>query len=94
MRTPLGGLDAPDRAVVVRGGGDQLAGDDAVGDHPGVGVDVGEERLERLDPLRDAGLDGLPLRRGDHPRHQVERERPLHAADVEGHAGLGVVVGQ
>ena len=26
--------------------------------------------------------------------HQVERERSLDAADVEGHPGLGVVVGQ
>ncbi len=87
-------LDAPDRAVVVAGGGDQLARDDPVGDHPAVGVDVGEERLQGADPLRDTGVDDVPVVGRDDPGHDVQRERSLDATDVEGDAGLRVVVRQ
>ncbi len=59
------------------------ARDHAVGeDLPGV-VHVGEERLERPHPLLDAALDRRPGVHLDHARQDVERERPLLAADVE-----------
>ena len=74
------------------GGGDQLARDDPVGDHPAVGVDVGQERLQGTDPLGDAGVDDVPVVGRDDPGHHVQRERSLDATDVEGHSGLGVVV--
>ena len=90
----VGRADAPDHPVEVRRGGDQLARDDAVADDLGVGVDVVEERLHRPHPLGDAGLDRVPLGGRDHPRHEVQRERSLDAADVEGHPGLRVVAGQ
>ena len=70
-------------AVEVRGRGDQSAGDDAVLEALARPVDVGEERLEGLDPLHDAGLDDLPLRPVDDPGDQVERERPLLARQRE-----------
>ena len=92
-RAPLGAR-CPTPAGGNAGGGDQLARDHAVGEHPPLAVDVGEERLQRPDPLRHAGLDRLPLGRRDDPGHQVERERPLHPADVEGDARLGVILRQ
>ncbi len=70
--------------VVVRRGDDDLARDDAVAEHPALAVDVGEEGLEGAHPLGDAGLDLCPLVRQQHAGHDVEREGPLLAADVEG----------
>ena len=72
-----------------------MRGTHAVGDGPAVpAVHVGEERLERLDPLPHAALDRLPARVVDDPRHDVERERPLLAADVERDALVEVGAGQ
>ena len=45
-------------------------------------------------PLSDAPLDDLPVGGVDHPRHDVERERPLLTADVEGDALVEVGAGQ
>ena len=59
-----------------------------------VAVHVGEEGLERPDPLGDAGLDAHPLVRCDHARNDVERERTLLAGHVEGHALVEVAAGQ
>jgi hypothetical protein len=58
----VAGLDSPDGAVEMVRGGDQLAGNDPIGDHSSVGIDVGKKGLERPYPLGDAGLDDLPFR--------------------------------
>ena len=47
-------------------------------------VDVVDERVERADPLRQPALDRRPLRRGDDPRDEVERERRGRARAVGG----------
>lgn len=47
-------------------------------------VDIGEERFERPDALRDARLSACPLRLVDHPGNGVERERSFLAGEVEG----------
>ena len=80
-RAHTGGL-----AVEVRGGGHHAARDHAVLEHLPDVIDVGQERLERTHPLPDPGVDLLPGLHLDDPRHDVERERPLLTADVEGDA--------
>ena len=86
----VGALQPARHPVEVRRRGDHRRGHDAVVEHlPGV-VDVVEERLERPDPLLDAAVDGRPGVLLDDPRHDVEREGPLLAADVEGDALLEV----
>ena len=67
-------LHAP---VVVRGGHDEPARHDTVGEDLPRAVDVGEEPLERQHPLAHTGVDDRPLVGGDDPRHEVEGERPL-----------------
>ena len=83
MRTPLGGTSP----AAARWKCSQLVtsrrGTHAVADDLGVAVDVGEEHLQRLDALHDAALQLRPLRRADHPGHDVERERPLLARERE-----------
>ena len=74
----------PDRGPLEVGRGhDQAARDDAVGEDPARAVDVGEERLEREHPLADPGLDRRPLLGRQDPGHEVERERPLLARELE-----------
>ena len=79
----VGRDDAHRLAVEVLAGGDQPARDDAVAQDLLLAVDVVEVVLQRLDPLRDAALEPRPLGRRDHPRHQVQRERPLLAGQRE-----------
>ncbi len=55
---------------------------------PARAVDVGEERLEREDPLADAALDRRPLVGGQDPRDEVERERSLLAGELERDPGV------
>ncbi len=71
----VGRDDARGLAVEVLARGDQPARDDAVAQDLLLAVDVVEVVLQRLDPLPDALLEPRPLGGGDHPRHQVERER-------------------
>ncbi|MPM55027.1 hypothetical protein SDC9_101812 [bioreactor metagenome] len=75
-------------------GGDQRARDHPVGDRLLVVVRVVEERLQGADPLPHAALDDVPVPGGDDPRDDVQRERALDPADVEGHPGGQVVVRQ
>ncbi len=82
----VGGADRRGLAVVVRGGGDHAAGDHAVVEDLARVVDVGEEHLQRLHALLDAVLDRRPGVHLDDARQDVEREGPLLATDVEGHA--------
>ncbi len=89
---PVGRLDPGRLAVEVRGGGDHAARYDAVVEDPAGVVHVVEEALERLHALLDAGLDPRPLVHLDHAGQDVERERPLLAADVEGDALVEVAV--
>jgi len=42
-------------------------------------VGVGQEQVQRLDPLRQPGLEILPLLVRQHARHDVERDRGLAA---------------
>ena len=76
-------------AMHVNGRGDQRTRHDTVVEHSAGAVDVGEKRLEGAHPLRDAPGYGVPFRRHDHPRHEVEREGPLLAAHRKGHAAVG-----
>ena len=69
--------DAYGLAVKVLTRSYQAARDDAVIQDLLVTVDVDEIHLEGLDPLGDAALQPAPLGNRDHPRHQVERKRPL-----------------
>ena len=46
-------------------------------------VDVVDERVQRADPLGEAALDLRPLVAGDHPRDEVERERPVAHRSVD-----------
>ena len=79
----VGRDDAHRLAVEVLAGGDEAAGDDAVAQDLLLAVDVVEVMLERLDPLGDAALEPRPLGRGDHPRDEVQRKRPLLAGQRE-----------
>jgi len=73
--------EAPDRGLVVVGLLDDARGHDALAQAALLGVDVGDERVERADALLEAGGQPGPLGRGDHPGDEVDRER------------LGVLVG-
>ena len=58
-----GRFEAVDLAVEVRAGGDQLARDDAVGDHGHLVVDVVQERLEGPHALGHAAFQDASTRR-------------------------------
>ena len=82
--------DQPGHFAVEAGGGEQHPPrDDSVGENLPAGVDVGEERLQRADPLPDAAHDQVPFHGVDDPGDQVERERPFLPAQVEGDAAVG-----
>ena len=72
-----GRLDADHLAHEVARPEEQLARDLPVTDDSLLAVDVVEEEVERAHPLDQAALEPVPLRAGDHPRDQVEREDPL-----------------
>jgi hypothetical protein len=57
-------------------------------------VDVIEEPLEGPHPLSEPHLDRRPGVGVEQPRHDVQRERPFLAADVEGHALLDIDASQ
>ena len=61
---------------------EHVGGDHPVGDAALLVVDVGEEGVEGADALRQPLLDRAPLRRGDDPRHDREREDALGAGLV------------
>ena len=72
----------------VGAGGDQLPRDHAVGHHRHLVVDVVEEGLQGPDALGHAAFQDVPLVGGDHPGHDVQRERALLPREVEGHAAV------
>jgi hypothetical protein len=80
---PVVRLNAGRLAVEVGAGHHHPPRHDPVGEHLAGAVDVGQERLQRPDPLRDTGLDDLPFGVRDDPRHDVERERALDALERE-----------
>ena len=55
-------------------------GDDAVGEDPSAPVDVGQEQVQRLDPLVQAALDEVPGGGGDDPRQHVDGDDPFLGA--------------
>ena len=59
----------------------EVLGERAVGEGALVSVDVAEERVERPQPLREAGLEVGPLLGGDEPGDRVDGEADL--AEVE-----------
>ncbi len=69
---------------------DQVARHDAVGQDLLLAVDVGEEEVERAQPLGQARLDLRPLRRRNDARKEIGRDDPfgraLGAVDGEGDA--------
>ena len=73
----VGRDDAHGLAVEVLAGRDQAARDHAVAQDLLIPVDVVEVALEGIDALGDAPLQPVPFGGRDHPRHQVQRERPL-----------------
>ena len=79
-------LEAAHLAAVVLATVDKLAGDDAVSEDFGVGVDVAQEEVEGGDALGEAALDAVPLLGGDEAGEQVVGEDALGAfiAAVDG----------
>ena len=68
-----------------------LGGNDSGLDDPLVVIEVGEEHVQRLDPLNTATLDNAPLASGNAARNDVEGDQSLGALLVtverEGDAG-------
>ena len=91
---PVHRLDPADRPLVAARGGDHRPGHHPGRHHLSGAVHVSQEGLQRPDPLGHPGLHRRPLRGGDHPGDDVERERPLLTADVEGDALVEVGAGQ
>ena len=86
---PAGRADAVRRAGKVRATGDQRPRDDPGADDLALVVDVGDELVERTDPLCEPALDFTPLLCRDDPWHEVERKwsvgsSAFGAAQVEG----------
>ena len=73
-RDPARRRGAAHRGLVVGRGLHVLAREHAGLEHATVAVHVRHERLERAQPLHDAGLELRPLRLGEDARHRVERE--------------------
>ena len=92
MRTPPGGRRPRSLGMKFFDLLHQLGRDDALGDDALLAVDVGQEHLERLQPLHEPALDARPLAGGDDARHQAHRHDLLGAAlvgvDRERHALL------
>ncbi len=84
---PARRLDAVHLRLVVVGRADHVGRHDAFGDDPLVAVDVGHERVERSDALRQAALDRLPVGGGDHARHGIDVELEVALHRGEAHAG-------
>ena len=82
-------VDAAGRADAVRlarergPGDDQLPRHDAVVDDLAPVVDVVDEAVQRADALGQAALDLRPLGGRDHPRDEVQRERPVADRPVD-----------
>src|SRR5262249_4871230 len=64
-------------ALVFLAGEHELGWQDAVLETPLLLVDVEDEEVQRCDALNEAGLDPLPLSRGDDPGDEVEGEDAL-----------------
>ena len=75
------GEQAAHRGLVSVAGRNEALGKRAVGEGALVAVDVAEERVERTQPLREAGLEVGPLLGGDEPGDGVDGETDL--AEVE-----------
>ena len=104
MRTPLGGLMPGRLAVEVGAGHHDPARHHAVGEHLAGAVDVGEERLQRPDPLRRhrlrprchsaAAMMRGTMSSGNGPLHALERERDALVEEGAGeHVGPDAELG-
>ena len=71
------GLHSDHLAAEVPRAEDELRRDEAFREDPLLHVEVGEEAVERRDPLLEAVLDVCPLLGRDDPRDEVEREDPV-----------------
>jgi hypothetical protein len=83
---PVGRVDAEGGPMEVLRRGGQATGDDPVVEDLAGPVEVGEQHLQRFHPLGHARRQGHPLALGDDPGHQVEREGPFLAEQLEGDA--------
>ena len=70
----------------------QLGGDVTFGQQPLRAIEVGQQRVQQARALRDARLDGLPLRGRQYERQRIQRPGPIGAlrvgVDVVGDAVL------
>ena len=60
----------------------QLVGEDTIGDDTTIVIDVVDEPIERGQSLLQPLFDTSPLRRADHPRHDVHRPGTIRALAV------------
>ena len=90
----VGRVDPGDLAAELLAGEDQAPGDHAVVEGAARPVDVGQERLQGLDPLADPPGDEIPLGRVDDPRDEVGGHGPFLARVVVGDAAVGEHPGQ
>ncbi len=80
-----GNVEADHLAAEVARAEDELGRDDAGLEDLLAVVDVGEEEVERAQPLLEAPLDRLPLVRRHDARHEIEREDAVGALVVAVH---------
>src|SRR5262249_22066802 len=77
---PARGLQAHALRPKIRARLDELLGDDLVAQDALLAVDVGDEEVERLDPLAEPGFEAVPLLTRHDARNDVERKDALGAA--------------
>ena len=76
---PVGRVHTEGSSMKVLTRGHQAPRNDPVVEDLRRPVDIGEERLQGLHPLHDAGRQNDPFLLGDDAGHQVEGERSLLA---------------
>jgi len=86
--------DVQELALVLLARQDDLRRDDTVLEALLALIDVEDEEVQRRDPLDQPRLQPLPLARGNHAGHEVEREDPLRALLLAVHRERDALVHQ
>ena len=73
----VGHLKAPHLDPVLRTAAYQVHRNDSVLENPPRSVDIGEEEVERLQPLPQPALDQVPVGSVEKPRQEVDGDDPL-----------------